>query len=120
MNSKIISYSAGLANIIGISIFSKLLTNNKLGELDPLFNYIGNILIMLWGFVYIFTKRTYKNPLMIIFFLEKMVYVFNFFYKKINLSGADLLTKLFLSIYGYIDLVFGISFIMMYYLNLDN
>ena len=91
MNSKIISYSAGLANIIGISIFSKLLTNNKLGELDPLFNYIGNILIMLWGFVYIFTKKTYKNPLMIIFFIEKMVYVFNFFYKMaINMSKGML------------------------------
>ena len=117
--SKIISYSAGLANIIGISIFSKLLTNKNLEKLDPLFSLNGNILIILWGLVYIYTKKTYKNPLMIVFFLEKMVYVYNFFKKNYNFKNINLLTIFFLSIYGYIDLFFGILFILMYYINVN-
>jgi len=120
MKSKIISYSAGLTNIFGIGIFSKLLMNKRFGELDPLFNFNGNILIILWGFLYIFTIKTYKNPLMIIFFIEKMVYAYNFFYKNYDLTDSDLLTKIFFSIYGYIDIFFGIAFITMYFMNLDN
>jgi hypothetical protein len=113
--NSLIRYSAGLSNVVGILIFSKFLTNKKLSKLDSLFDIRGNILIILWGLTYIFTKNTYNNPIMIVFFIEKMLYVFNFIFfdKKID-PKTDFFTKFFIKNYGYIDLIFGVLFVIQY------
>ena len=114
--------SAGLTNILGISLFSKLFTNKNLSKFDSLFDLRGNILILLWGLTYIFTKETYNNPIMLVFFAEKLVYVINYIISFIKRSKKiksfwkkDKFTFLFLSLYGIIDLVFGIIFVVLFF-----
>ena len=51
---------AGLANILGISLFSKFFSNKNLANFDSIFDLRGNILIVLWGLTYMFTQNTYK------------------------------------------------------------
>ena len=113
---------AGLTNILGISLFSKLFTNKNLSEFDSLFDLRGNILILLWGLTYIFTTETYNNPIMLVFFVEKLVYVINYVYSFIKKSKKiksfwknDKLTFLFLNLYGIVDLVFAIIFLMLFF-----
>lgn len=121
MTNKIL-LAAGLTNVIGILVFSKLFSNKNLSNFDSLFDNRGNILILLWGLTYIFTKNPYKNPLMIIFFLEKMVYVYNY-YKSVNKDidkiklfwEEDKITYLFLILYGIIDLIFGLLFLYLFF-----
>ena len=115
---------AGLANILGISLFSKFFSNKNLANFDSIFDLRGNILIVLWGLTYIFTQNTYKNPVMIVFFIEKMVYVVNYFLALRNKLEEikdfwkdDKLTCIFLSIYGIVDLVFGAIFLYLYFNN---
>lgn len=116
--------SAGLSNIIGISIFSKFFSNGNLSKFDSLFDTRGNILIVLWGLTYIFTKNTYKNPIMLVFFLEKILYFINYIStlktksKKLkSLWKKDKLTSSFIYIYGIIDLIFGIIFLYLFFKN---
>ena len=113
---------AGLANILGISLFSKLFTNKNLANFDSLFDIRGNILILLWGLTYILTDKTYKNPIMLVFFIEKLVYVINYilsikkdFPKIKSFWKEDKLTCIFLSVYGIVDLVFGLIFIYLFF-----
>ena len=122
MTNKIL-LAAGLTNVIGILVFSKLFNNKNLYDFDSLFDNRGNILILLWGLTYIFTKNPHKNPLMLVFFLEKMVYVYNY-YKSINKDidkiklfwEKDKITYLFLMLYGIIDLIFGLLFLYLFFL----
>ena len=121
MTNKIM-LAAGLTNILGITLFSKMFTNKNLAKYDSLFDIRGNILIALWGLTYILTPNTHNNPIMFIFFFEKLVYVYNYFKAITNdidniksFWDNDKITYTFLMLYGIIDLIFGILFIYLYF-----
>jgi len=101
-----------------------MFTNKNLEKYDSLFDVRGNILIALWGFTYILTTNTHNNPIMFVFFLEKMLYVYNYYkalstdLKNINSFWEnDKLTYTFLILYGVIDLIFGLLFVYLFFVN---
>jgi hypothetical protein len=117
---KIISYIfviAGLYNF-SILIFSKFFTNPLLEKYDNLFNFNGTIGILLWGMAYISIYKSYnKVPILnIVFFIEKMYYVYSWimWLNKESIDKVfqeDFLTGLFYAVYGIGDLFFGLFFL---------
>lgn len=115
-----IFWAAGIYNIVGVLLFSMGFTNKFLGEYYPtIFSNFGLIAIMLWGLAYISVSRVFdKVPyLMFVFVIEKLVYVISWIYFLVvfgplltEIYQRTLLSGLFLTVYGFGDLVFGCFF----------
>lgn len=112
--------AAGLANILGVLIFSLGFTNTLLTSLSPVvFSTFGLFSIILWGLAYLAVARTYPHVpyLVVVFVIEKMVYVITWV-QWLAQSGQTLpalfaqspITAGFFALYGVIDLAFGLFF----------
>ena len=113
---------AGLSNILGVLIFSKLFTNTAMMAAQPsVMNYFGLVAIILSGLAYIAVRHSYAAVpwLLAVFVIEKLVYVIVWL-KWIStnslsdLYAQDTFAGLFFSIYGINDLLFGIFFAIVY------
>lgn len=116
-NSKIFLL-AGLSNILGVLIFSKLFTNNVMMNTQPdVMGYFGLISIILWGLAYIAVRNSYAAVpwLLTVFVIEKLIYVIMYLkWFSINSLSAvynqDTMAGIFYTIYGANDLLFGVFF----------
>ena len=114
--------AAAIANISGVLIFSKGLTNTALMEADPVvMSSFGLIMIMVWGLAYLGAAFTPGNLRWIAgaFAVEKLVYVVCWltWFSRENLQAVyeqDLFAGIFYSIYGLNDAVFMGFFAWVY------
>lgn len=121
---RIVYYSAACANVIGVMIFSKGLTNQVLINTHPtLFSQFGILMIMIWGLCYfVCTNAAYDYAsISLVFALEKLAYVvtwIRFIQGDVDWSvlyEKDLLAGLFYSIYGVVDGVYLLLFLYCAY-----
>ena len=114
--------AAAVANISGLLLFSKGLTNTVLMETDPVvMSSFGLIMIMVWGLAYLGAAFTPGNLRWIAgaFAVEKLVYVVCWltWFSRDNLQAVyeqDLFAGIFYSIYGLNDAVFMVFFAWVY------
>ncbi len=114
---------AGLANIFGVLIFSRLFTNEFINQADPLvMSDFGLLMIIVWGFAYISVAKGFAEVkwLLMVFALEKLIYgviwinrIFR--YDIRNLYKEDAFAGIFYSIYGLNDLFFMVFFIVAFF-----
>jgi hypothetical protein len=111
---------AGLANVLGVLAFSRGFSNDYLSSLFPqLFSTWGLVCIQLWGLAYLSVSGSYRfcGPLLGVFAVEKAVYVGSWLWWQWHFGAqigqiwaTDRLTALFYTLYGPLDLVFGLYF----------
>lgn len=112
--------AAGLANILGVLIFSRFFTNEWISKADPIvMSSFGLIMIIVWGLAYISASKGFEQVkwLLAVFAIEKLIYgliwINWIFYNDIRiLYKKDLMAGMFYSIYGLIDLVFMAFFVI--------
>lgn len=109
---------AGLSNILGVLICSKLFTNQTMMQAQPeVMGTFGLVGIILWGLAYIAVRNTFSHVrwLLAVFVIEKLAYVIAWLIFVFNHSIAviyksDFLAGLFYSIYGVNDFLFMLFF----------
>jgi len=109
---------AGLSNILGVVICSKVFTNDVMLATQPdVMGYFGLISIILWGLAYISVSKRYNQvPWLVgVFVIEKLVYVIAWlaFITSNSLSAIyeqDVLAGAFYTIYGVNDFIFMLFF----------
>jgi hypothetical protein len=116
---------AGLANILGVSLFSMLLTNAYLSEISPtVMSRFGLVCIILWGFTYLAVAQHYQNLrwLILVFAIEKMVYVWSWWdvvhgpdFSLSAIYHRSVLTGLFYTVYGANDFISGLFFFFVFW-----
>lgn len=114
---------AGLTNILGVLICSKLFTNKVIMETQPdVMGMFGLIAIVLWGLAYIGVHKSYDHVRFLIgvFVVEKLVYVVvwvNFVLSNslTDIYHADMLAGIFYSVYGINDFLFMLFFAYVYF-----
>lgn len=112
--------AAGLVNIVGVLVFSLGFTNARLSDEYPeVFSRFGLLAIMLWGAAYLAVARSSERVrwLVAVFAVEKFVYVGSWLIWWLRptsdlstLFDQSFLTAVFFTIYGPIDLLFGLFF----------
>ena len=114
---------AGLSNILGVLIFSKLFTNPAIEIFNPqVMSNFGLVMIMLWGFVYITISKSFNTVKWLVFILaiEKFVYAINWSYwftnnKISQVFEKDTLAGIFYVIYGLNDWLFFFFFLLVFF-----
>ncbi len=109
---------AGLSNVLGVIICSKVFTNDVMLTAQPdVMGLFGLISIILWGFAYISVCNSYNQVrwLVGVFAIEKLAYVivwltFMTSYSLSSIYEKDFLTGLFYTIYGPNDFIFMLFF----------
>ena len=115
--------AAGVMNIAGVLMFSRLLSNTAINDADPVvMSNFGLVMIMVWGLAYLGAAFVVANVrwLAAAFAVEKLVYVAAWAMWHSNnslatLFGKDLFAGVFYSIYGLNDLVFMLFFVWLFY-----
>jgi hypothetical protein len=115
--------AAGLSNVIGVPLFSKLFTNDVITTIQPeVMSNFGLLMILVWGLAYIAVSQNFKHVkwLIAVFAIEKIIYaiVWLQWLLKNELSRVfeqDTLTGIFYSIYGINDFLFFIFFSFVFY-----
>ncbi len=104
--------AAGLMNIGGVLLFSRLFTNSAMNSADPVvMSNFGLLMIVLWGVAYLAAATiTKKKWLAATFAFEKLVYVIVWlrWLSSNSLSQTyadDVFAGVFFSIYGANDLI---------------
>ncbi len=107
---------AGLSNLVGVLVFSKVFSNPELCERYPeVFSNFGLFVIILWGLAFIAVSNHWSQQrnLAAVFALEKTAYVVSWIYWLSNhspeipsLFTQSPLTAIFYLTYGPNDLVF--------------
>jgi hypothetical protein len=111
--------AAGLMNILGVFIFSRLFTNSVIPANDAMvMSNFGLLMIVVWGFAYISVAKNYVNVfwLIIVFAVEKLIYgciwihwlLHNDLFKVYE---DDSMAGIFYTIYGFNDWMFCIFFV---------
>ena len=115
----------GLSNFFLLLVFNKFYTGAEAWEamIPTVFSVESQMLIQLWGLVYISTAKHYKDIpyLSCVFFFEKMLYTWWNIRVLMNDSKrneavimvktqSDVLTGLFMLIFGLHDFLFGLVF----------
>ncbi len=116
--------TAGVMNIAGVLLFSRLFTNTAINEADPVvMSNFGLVMIVVWGLAYFgaATIGASVKWLAAAFALEKLIYVlvWAMWHSKNSVSAlftTDLFAGVFLSIYGLNDLLFMVFFASVFYL----
>ncbi len=110
--------AAGLMNIGGVLVFSRLFTNQAINDADPVvMSNFGLVMIVVWGLAYLAAAAggSHVKWLAGVFAVEKLVYVVAW---VVWLSGnslsqlysTDAFAGIFYAIYGMNDLVFMVFF----------
>ena len=110
--------AAGLMNIGGVLLFSRVFTNLTINRADPVvMSNFGLLMIVVWGLAYLSAAAITSNIkwLAAAFALEKLVYVVVWFRwlsanSLAQLYSQDFFAGAFFSIYGANDLVFMLFF----------
>jgi hypothetical protein len=110
--------AAGVMNIGGVVLFSRVFTNDAITEADPVvMSNFGLLMIAVWGLAYLgaATMDTGIKWLAGAFAIEKLVYVvaWSMWHTNNNvmaLYSKDFFAGTFFSIYGLNDLVFMLFF----------
>ena len=113
---------AGLSNILGIVLCSKLFTNQAMMEAQPsVFSLFGLVSVMLWGGAYISVSKNYMHVrwLIGVFAIEKLIYVMAWlrFITTQSLSALyqnDVFAGVFYTIYGPNDFIFMLFFLYVF------
>lgn len=113
---------AGLSNILGVLVCSRLFTNQIMMETQPLvMGLFGLIAIVLWGLAYIAVHKTYEHVRFLIgvFVVEKLVYVivwvnFVMSHSLADIYQADTFAGIFYSVYGINDFLFLLFFAFVF------
>ncbi|MDD7545108.1 hypothetical protein [Actinobacillus porcinus] len=111
---------AGLYNLTGILVPTKCFTDQTLATIDPVvFSWLGQVGIILWGLAYLSVSIRYHQvpKLILVFFIEKWVYVAAWAYwlmnngdALVNLWNENLFLGIFFAIYGAGDFLFALFF----------
>ena len=110
--------AAGVANISGVLLFSKLFSNQAMNEANPVvMSNFGLLMIIIWGLAYIAVANSYESVpwLSALFTVEKLIYTLTwiFWFQKNDLTflyTKDLFAGIFYTIYGVNDFVFMLFF----------
>ncbi|TVZ51448.1 hypothetical protein [Dokdonia sp. Hel_I_53] len=110
--------AAGLSNIVGVLLFSKLFTNQILMNQDPeVMGAFGLVMIMFWGLAFIAASDKFQSLrwLVGVFILEKISYVIAYVIWFSNNSILEVYEKdffagIFYSVYGLNDFIFFLFF----------
>lgn len=115
---------AAAFNILGMLLFSRALTNELLGELDPaVFGVPGVVLICIWGLAYLALADSFEAAprVALVFGIEKLFYVGNWVCWLGSHAGElggvwarDPMTALFYAGYGLADGAFALFFIYVW------
>ncbi len=113
---------AGLMNIFGILIFTRLFNNPVIQEFDgQAMSTFGLLMIVIWGLAYISVSKSYYKVkwLIGVFVIEKFIYAMHWTNWIINNNLNDVLSKdkmagIFYSIYGINDWMFFIFFLLVF------
>lgn len=116
--------AAGVMNIGGVLIFSRLFTNTALNQADPVvMSNFGLLSIILWGLAYmaVGTQERVRWPAAA-FAVEKLVYVLVWLLWMKNNAGAlgslfarDFMAGAFYCVYGVNDIVFMVFFALVFF-----
>ncbi|KIG16500.1 hypothetical protein DB30_04413 [Enhygromyxa salina] len=115
---------AAAFNILGTLLFSRGLTNDLLGELDPgVFGIPGLLLICIWGLAYLALADSFEAAprVALVFAIEKLFYVGNWIC-WLTIHGGELgevwsrdpMTAVFYASYGLGDGAFALFFIYVW------
>lgn len=117
--------AAGLINVVGVLVFSRVFTNEVLNEADPVvMSNFGLLIIAIWGLAYIAVARNikYVRSLAAVFAIEKFVYTAVWLLWMKNHSSTlgeifkkDFLVGIFYSIYGINDAIFMLFFAWVFF-----
>ncbi|QHI39335.1 hypothetical protein IMCC3317_47450 [Kordia antarctica] len=115
--------AAGLMNITGVLIFSRVFTNAVIPEYDAtVMSNFGLLMIVVWGFAYISVAKSYANVrwLVAVFAIEKLIYgcIWVNWLLQNNLSEVyekDAMAGIFYTIYGANDWLFCIFFSIVFW-----
>ncbi len=114
---------AGVMNIAGVLLFSRLFTNTAINEADPVvMSNFGLVMIAVWGLAYLGAAPIGARVrwLAAAFAVEKLVYVvvwvtWHSRNSVATLVSRDVFAGIFFSIYGLNDLVFMVFFSWVFY-----
>lgn len=114
--------AAGLMNILGVFIFSKIFNNPVIAEYDSqTMSNFGLLMIVVWGFAYLSVAKNFIHVkwLIGVFALEKIMYAIGWSSWMINNNLAEVFEKdkmagIFYAIYGINDWVFFIFFLYVF------
>lgn len=114
--------AAGVSNIAGVLICSRLFSNTAMNQADPVvMSNFGLLMIVIWGVAYIGAATVRSNIMWLaaVFAIEKLVYGLAWLnWLSDNDLGPvyadDFLAGVFYSIYGVNDFVFMLFFIWLF------
>lgn len=115
--------AAGLMNITGVLIFSRVFTNDVIPEYDAtVMSNFGLLMIVVWGFAYLSVAKSYANVrwLVAVFAIEKVIYggVWVNWLLQNSVSEVyekDMMAGIFYTIYGANDWIFCIFFSLVFW-----
>ena len=110
--------AAGLMNIGGVLVFSRLFTNQAINDADPVvMSNFGLVMIVVWGLAYLAAAAVGSQVKWLAgdFAVEKLVYVVAWILwlsgnSLSQLYSADAFAGIFYAIYGMNDLLFMVFF----------
>jgi hypothetical protein len=113
---------AGCANIFGVLIFSKFLTNEVIPASDgEAMSNFGLMMILVWGLVFLSASKNYDKTAWLVgaFVIEKLVYALHWTNWMMHNSVSDVFAKdkmagIFYTIYGINDWLFFLFFLVVF------
>ena len=113
---------AGLMNIFGVLIFSRMLNNPVITAYDSeTMSSFGLLMIVIWGFAYISVSKNYQHVKWIVgvFAVEKLIYaiiwtIWQFNNNLPEVFEKDTMAGIFYSIYGVNDWIFFFFFLVVF------
>ena len=114
--------AAGLMNIGGVLIFSRIFSNTTINNADPIvMSNFGLLMIVVWGLAYLSatTINASIKWLAGVFAVEKLIYFVIWLRWLLNsdlssVYSSDLFAGIFYSIYGLNDFIFMLFFVWVF------
>lgn len=114
--------AAGLMNITGVVVFSRVFTNTVIPQYDSqAMSNFGLLMIVLWGFAYIAVCKKFDHLkwLIALFTIEKLIYATHWTNWILNNKITDVMEQdtmagIFYAIYGVNDWIFFVFFLIVF------